>query len=85
LEEISALPNVTVDMPKREGNNTRYLSSLGVIRIAAKDADELCSRLGLINSRLKVTDTEGNNLIIYYDDFETLKTEYEFGLKEWEA
>ncbi len=85
LDKISGLPNVTVDVPKRVGCTTRYRSTIGVIRIVAKDADELCRTVEFINAHFKVTDPEGNNIIVYFDDFETLKAEYRSGLDEFAA
>ncbi len=83
LDTIAGLPNVTVDVPKRVGSTTRYRSTMGIIRIVAKDADDLCRTIEFINANFKVTDPEGNNILVYYDDFETLKTEYRSGIDEF--
>ncbi|WP_165156782.1 acetyl-CoA carboxylase biotin carboxylase subunit family protein [Parabacteroides sp. ZJ-118] len=83
LENIVRQPNITIDVPKKTHCKTRYRSTMGVMRIVAKDADELCRTIEFINSHFKVTDSDGNNIIVYFDDFETLKTEYVSGLYEF--
>lgn len=85
LEEIAKLPNVYVDFPKGVGAATRYRASLGIIRIFGKDINELCNTIAFINDRLIVEDPEGNNLIVYFDDYEALKKEYEAGLREFQV
>lgn len=82
LEQIAALDDVFIDFPKREGASTRYRASMGIIRIAAKDIEQLCERIAFINKHLKVTDPDGNNIIVYFDDFESLRHEYYQGLEE---
>lgn len=83
LDEISKLNNVTVDMPKREGGSVRYHATMGDIHISAENIDEMCEIVKTINSKLKIIDKDGNDMFIYFNDYETLKREYSSGLREF--
>lgn len=83
LDEISQMENITLDMPKREGGNVRYHATMGDIHISAKDIDEMCETVKIINSKLKILDADGNDMFIYFDDYETLKREYYSGMREF--
>lgn len=84
LEEITEFDNVTIDMPKRVGGSVRYHATMGDIHISAKNIDEMCETVRKINSALKISDTDGNDMFIYFDDYEALKKEYNAGLREFE-
>jgi biotin carboxylase len=84
LEEVAKLPNVTIDVPKRLGGSVRFHATMGDIHIAAENIDELCDTLKAVNSILKITDTEGKDMFIYFDDYESLKKEYNAGIKEFQ-
>lgn len=83
IEEIEAMPNTFLDFPKREGNSVRFHAAMGIIRIFGKDADELCQTIENINKVLKITDKDGKDMFIYYNDYESIKKEYNQGLKEF--
>ncbi len=83
LDEIIKLPNVTLDMPKRVGGNVRYHATMGNLHINANDIEDLCKTIAQINDKLKITDAEGKDLFIYFDDYDALRKEYYAGLKEF--
>ena len=83
VEEVKKIPNVFVDMPKVVGSFSKLGLTMGIIRIFAQGADELCDIIARINSVLKITDAEGDNMFVYYDDFESIKREYNQGLQEF--
>lgn len=85
LEEISKIPGVLVDIPKRVGRNVTYHTPIGVIRFASNDCEGVCETIRTINSLLKVLDENGENMIIYYDNYQELLDEYVAGLKEFEC
>lgn len=85
LEEVLALPGVNVDMPKREGGAVRDYACMGLLGIYAKDCDALCDTLKKINETLKIEDTNGENLIIRFTDYEILKKEYKEGLADFNS
>lgn len=81
LAQTEALRNVSVDMPKRVGSAIRSGGTMGCIHISADNMDEMCQTLKTINLALKILDTEGRNMFVYYDDYEGLKKEYDSGLQ----
>ncbi len=83
LEEIEKLPNVLIDIPKREGGSVRYHASMGVIHIVAKDVEELCETIDTINKTVKFTSVDGQDMFIYFTNLEELRDEYYEGLREF--
>ena len=82
---IETYPNVTLDMPKRIGESVRYLATMGVVHIYGKDIEELCDTIKSVNDTLLITDKDGMDMFIYFDDFESLKDEYYNGLQEFKC
>ena len=83
LDEIAKLPNVYLDIPKREGGTVRYHATMGVIHIAAKDSEELCQTIDHINRSLKIKNKDGQDMFIYYTNLDELRDEYYNGLNEF--
>ena len=83
LEIISAIPDVYIDMPKRANDIVRYNACMGLIGIYAKDADDLCSKLSMINDALKIKNDSGEDMVICFDDYKTLKEQYINGAREF--
>lgn len=83
LDEISKLPGVYLDIPKREGGNVRYHATMGNIHIATKDVEELCNTIDCINRTLKIKNADGQDMFIYYTNLDELREEYYNGLKEF--
>ena len=83
LDELQKLSNVFIDMPKREGDLLRMSTNSGLIGIYGKDMEELCRTTAYINSKLKICNEAGENMFIYFDDFETIRQEYYKGLNEF--
>lgn len=74
---------IFVDMPKRAGATVRDKTTMGLIGIYGKDIDDLCDKLKYVNASLSIKDDDGNNLIITFDDYETLKQEYQLGMMQY--
>lgn len=83
LDEIEKLPNVIIDIQKREGNTVYYHAIMGTIRIYGENIEDIIDTIAVINQHLKVVDTEGRNMFIYYTDFDSLRIEYHSGLREF--
>lgn len=83
LDEIKELENVFIDMPKREGNVVRNQACMGLLGIYGEDVETICSTLERINALLKIQDKNGQDMIIYFDDYSSLRDEYYAGLKEF--
>ena len=80
---LEKLPNVLIDIPKREGGSVRYHASMGVIHIVAKDVEELCETIDTINKTVKFTSVDGQDMFIYFTNLEELRDEYYEGLREF--
>ena len=74
---------IFVDMPKRAGASVREKATMGLIGIYGKDIDDLCDKLKSVNASFSIKDEEGLDLVIVFDDYETLKQEYQLGLKQY--
>lgn len=83
LEVLQKLPNVYIDLPKREGDSLRLLTNSGLIGIYGKDIEELCATVKYINTKLRIYNSSGENMFIFYDDFDTIRKEYYKGLSEF--
>lgn len=83
LEILDNLDNVFIDMPKREGDTLRADTCSGLVGIYGRNIEEVCETLRIINSNLRILDKAGNNMFIYFDDYESLRKEYYSGLKEF--
>lgn len=83
LSEIEKIPGVFVDIPKREGNSVRLHACMGLLGIYGKDIEEVCDRLQMVNSLLRTTNTSGENMFIYFDDYDSLRQEYYKGLEQF--
>lgn len=83
LEEIAQMPNVIIDIPKRGGYHVASHVCAGVIRIYGADCNHLCDTIASINKHLRMEDESGDNLIILFDDFESLKSEYALGIEQF--
>lgn len=80
LKEIEEIPGVFVDIPKREGNSVRLDACMGLVGIYGEDIEKVCASLKKVNASLKIKDKSGDNMFIYYDDYDTLHEEYYTGL-----
>lgn len=84
LDKIQDLPNVIVDIQKREGSQVYYHTIMGTIRVFGNDIEELISTLKQINTELNITNKEGQKLFITFTDYNSLRNEYQDGLREFE-
>lgn len=80
LEEISKIPGVSVEVLSQTGDEEEAYSILGNIVFARNDIEEICSTISLINKLLSIKDTAGNDMIIKYTDYETLRLAYKNGI-----
>ena len=83
LEEIERNPAFMVDIPRRIGNIVRYHACMGVIRIYGDNCVDLCEKVAYINSRLKIKNENGENMFIYFNDFDAITCEYNNGLRDF--
>lgn len=83
LEEIARMDGVYIDIPKRDGAAVRAKAGMGLIGIYAADVEDMCKKIGVINSRLAVEGMEGRELVIKFDDADSIKNEYHDGLADF--
>ncbi len=83
LDVISKLDNVIIDIPKRGGQNVSAHTCIGVIRIFGEDCNNLCETIAYINRHLRIEDSNGENMVILFDDFESVKSEYVLGISQF--
>lgn len=83
LEEVKNVDGVDVDFIRQEGDIISKGSAIGIIRIYGKTPEDLCKLIAFINNHLKVTGEDGDNMIIYFTDYEAVISEYQKGITEW--
>lgn len=84
LDKVAELPGVFIDIPKREGNLVRQNACIGLLGIYGNNIDEVCSRLSAINTLLYTRNGTGENMLIKFDDYDSLIEEYYAGLKQFQ-
>lgn len=81
LDEIEKIPGIYVIRNNVSvGDSISAYSQVCKILFNAKDCNEMCETIDRINRMMKVLDCDGNDMMIHYTDFETLKTNYELSL-----
>lgn len=85
LDEVNAMPNVCLDMPKRAGGETRELASIALISIYAENCQVLVDTLQKINTTFKVIDENGENVLIYFSDYEKILRSAAWGIDDFNA
>lgn len=85
LEVIEKMGNVIIDIPKRSGHHVPPHVCVGVIRIYGEDCNHLCESIAYINKHLRIEDTSGENMVILFDDFESVKSEYALGMNQFDS
>lgn len=83
LEDILKISNTIVDMPKREGSRAKYHAAMGVIRTYGENHKILIEKIKMINNKLSIKNKNGENLLLYFTDFESVSNDFEFGLREF--
>lgn len=83
LETIGKMSNVIIDIPKRGGHTVPAHACIGVLRIYGEDCNQLCETIANINKHLQIMDSFGENMVILFDDFESVKAEYALGMSQF--
>lgn len=85
IDEIKKIPGVGYCSLNSVGEEFPTHIPVGVVTIYADNCDELCEKLEKVNETIKVLDDHGENMIIKYTDFDTLKKMYKDGLQGYKA
>lgn len=72
IDEISSIPNITIQQDVFVGSTFRKHQYLFVITFDNANASDMCKTIQKINDKVRIYDGDGNNVVIYYDDFQTL-------------
>ncbi len=81
LDEVKSWPGVTVDSLACVGDPIRPFGPIGCILFCSEDAEEMFDMIRRVNETIRVTNTKGENVLIYYDDFDYLRGVYREGLE----
>lgn len=76
LDKIESMPGIFIDFPKRQNNAVISQSCIGLIGIYANNVNELCDKLKKINELLRVKNQEDEDIIIHFDDYNTIRGLY---------
>lgn len=81
-DEISKHPCIKVETLNAVGSKLAKYRPFGNVMFTCNSIDELCDTIDMVNKTVKVFDSEGNDMIIKYTDFDYLKKIYYKGVNE---
>lgn len=82
IEDITCLPGVRVAFLKEEGEKFRQYQYMFAVNICADDPEKMIELVQYINSRVCMEDEHGENVLLYFDDFATMRRIYAEGKAE---
>lgn len=77
FDEVIKIPGVEFYTIHNVGEHFDKHSTLGVITVVAEDCDDFCRKIDLINRTISIIDSDGEDVIIRYTNFEYLKNVYD--------
>ncbi len=83
LEELEKMPDLIVDMPKREGSLVRYHTCMGTIRIYGETCDAMLACIKKINACLRILNSAGENMFVFFTDYDLVRAEFQEGLRQF--
>lgn len=72
LEKLADIPCITLMNTIEAGSQVEKFQYLLIFTLDNKDCDELCKTIQQINDSVSIYDENGDNIVIYYDDYKTL-------------
>lgn len=84
LDQIEALSDVVIDIPRRRGYYVNFHNLMGEIRMKGL-IDDVIEKLKFINETLKIVDEHGENMFIKFTDYDALKEDFLAGLDEFKG
>lgn len=82
LDKVLEIPGVKFHSSTRPGDNMRKHGHVGTFTFVTENCDEMCNVISLINKYIKVLDTQDEDIMIKYTDFDYMKNLYQEGLSE---
>lgn len=83
IEDIEKIPGVFIDIPKRVGNTVRSNACMGLLGIYGENIEVLCNKLRQINRTFRMKNHNGENMFVFFDDYDALRREYYEGLRQF--
>ena len=80
LDEVASWPGVTVDSLACVGDPIRPYGPLGCILFTTDNAEEMFKLIERVNNTVRIRNTDGDDVLIYYNDFDYLRGVYQEGL-----
>lgn len=77
LDAIDALPNVELCMHVHIGDKIKKYYPLGNIMFDTDDCNQVCEIIEYINENVEIKNTSGENVLIYFTDFDFIREEYQ--------
>lgn len=74
LEEIQRLPNVTIRNFAEVGETFDQFAYLTILAFDSENDEEMERLIGQINDTIRIYNENGENMVLYYDDFEKLES-----------
>lgn len=81
LEELLKEKGMGYYSLNQVGSHMPIHRPVGVLTFTSNDIEDMIEKIKLINNTISVTDTEDEDIIIRYTDFQNLRTIYSNGLK----
>ena len=81
LDEVRSWSGVTVDSLACVGDPIRPYGPLGCILFTTDDAEEMFKLIRRVNDTVRIKNTDGDDVLIYYNDFDYLRGVYQEGLE----
>lgn len=82
IDEIARIPDVQIVCKYDPGDEFRQYIYMFAVNFTGEDPEEMIALVKKINSTVKMEDENGENMLIYYDDFDTMRRIYNAGLAE---
>lgn len=77
FDEIKRLPNVDIYVHAHIGDTIRKYYPLGHIMFDTDNCEQICVLMEKINQTIHIKNTNGEDVLIYFTDFDVLKQEYQ--------
>lgn len=78
-DEVAAMENVSVDLPKGPGSTVAPGANMGLVRIYAETVEEEVEKLKKVNELLDVRDMDGNGMFVRYTDYQAIVDDFNAG------
>ena len=76
FDKLDTIKDLGYKLLVKKGTKIERYQYLAVIYFSSFSFNKMCDTLSFINSNIKILDESRTNMIIYYDDFDTLNDIY---------